>query len=142
MRLHVARVVEILQHRDVPRDAVGQLAPVPERVAAEERVLVDDLESVDSLLVVARGERAVQKQRQLLLQRSRRREHAVEPPGDVGAILFAAAPEVAAREAAEHGGPAGMGAFGSVIVTGTVSSPCFCGAPVASRVKSIPLRSL
>ena len=90
VRLLAARVVEPFQHRAIACDVVRQLAPVSQRVAAQQLVLLDDIEAVNALGVGGRGEVAVQEQRHLLLQRRGRGQHPVEPPGDVRDVLLAA----------------------------------------------------
>ena len=77
--LAVGIVVQVAEHRRIPRHAVEQAGEVPGGVLAEELVLVG---KGDGVVDVAerRGEVPVPEQRELLLERRWRPGHPIEPP--------------------------------------------------------------
>ena len=79
MRLDVLAVVEIHEHRRILQDPDQQIAEVARRVRAEHLVLPEH-HPVVAHLVLAGREVAVPEERELLLERPRRRQHAVRPP--------------------------------------------------------------
>ena len=77
--LDVQIVIQVADHHRIMHDAIQQSAEVACGVFTEELVLVIQRVTVlDNALLC--GEVSVPKQSQLLLQRARRLDHALEPP--------------------------------------------------------------
>ena len=79
MRLDVLAVVEKDEHRRILEDPDQQIRQPARRVGAQHQILLQHHPVVADLVLSGR-EVPVPEQRQLLFERTRRREHAVRPP--------------------------------------------------------------